>query len=80
MAKRLEIPGIDLKKTDKIKTVEDPEKPKLIKVTFYLNREDNVKLESVKFKLKEQGEDKNKSELIQEAIGLLFEKNTSKTV
>jgi uncharacterized protein YndB with AHSA1/START domain len=79
MAERIDISGINLKKQDKQKTVKENEKPKLIKVTFYLNREDNVKLESVKFKLKEQGEDKNKSELIQEAIGLLSEKYTSKT-
>jgi hypothetical protein len=56
------------------KPTDEPRKSKLIKVTFYLNPEDNVNLERVKLRLKEQGQNTNKSELIQEAIGLLYEK------
>jgi hypothetical protein len=56
------------------------EKIKRIKVTFYLNLEDNLSLEEVKLCLKKQGFDRDKSELIREAIGLLSERYASKTV
>jgi hypothetical protein len=55
------------------------EKLERIKVTFYLNPEDNLILEETKLILKKQGHDKDKSELIREAIGLLSERYTSKT-
>ena len=54
------------------------EKKEREKATFYLNPGDNLALEELRLKLKKQGNNRDKSDLIREAIGLLFEKYTSK--
>ena len=50
------------------------------KVTFYLNPSDALALEELRLNFKKQGVDRDKSDLIREAIGLLLEKYTSKPV
>ena len=56
------------------------EKVEREKATFYLNPGDILSLEEVKLNLKKQGINKDKSELVREAIGLLVDKYASKTV
>lgn len=55
------------------------EKVEREKATFYLNPGDILTLEEIKLNLKKQGLNKDKSELIREAIGLLIEKYAGKT-
>ena len=54
------------------------ERKKRKKVTFYLNPGDNLALEELRLNLKKQGNSRDKSDLIREAIHLLLEKYTSK--